>query len=100
MALWAARGRLLVIGKIFLNYRRGDDAGTVDRLFDRLEQAFGRDRIFMDVEGHIRAGDDYVDVLRAQVAACDVLLAVIGPRWLAIADETARRRLDSPMGAR
>lgn len=83
-------------GRIFLNYRRGDDAGTVGRLFDRLEQAFGADKLFMDVEGHIRAGDDYVDVLRAQVAACDVLLAVIGPRWLTIADETGRRRLDNP----
>lgn len=83
-------------GRIFLNYRRGDDAGTVGRLFDRLEQTFGAANIFMDVEGHIRAGDDYVDVLREQVAACDVLLAVVGPRWLTIADETGRRRLDNP----
>jgi TIR domain len=83
-------------GKIFLNYRRDDDAGTVGRLFDWLEQAFGNDRIFMDVEGHIKAGDDYVEVLRAQVAACDVLLAVIGPRWLTIADDNGRRRLDNP----
>jgi hypothetical protein len=35
----------------------------------------------MDVEGHIKPGDDFVAVLNAQVAACDVLLAVIGPRW-------------------
>lgn len=83
-------------GQIFLNYRRGDDAGTVGRLFDQLEQVFGADKLFMDVEGRIRAGDDYVDVLRAQVAACDVLLAVIGPRWLTVADDTGRRRLDNP----
>jgi hypothetical protein len=35
----------------------------------------------MDVEGHIKPGDPFVEVLNAQVAACDVLLAVIGPRW-------------------
>jgi WD domain, G-beta repeat/TIR domain len=85
-----------VSGKIFLNYRRGDDAGTVGRLFDRLEQTFPRDQLFMDVEGHIKAGDDYVDVLRRQVGECDVLLVVIGPRWLTITDETGRRRLDNP----
>lgn len=83
-------------GKIFLNYRRGDDPGTVGRLFDRLEQAFTKEQIFMDVEGHIKAGDDYVDVLRDQVAECDVLLAVIGPRWLTISDENGRHRLDNP----
>ncbi|WP_295557988.1 toll/interleukin-1 receptor domain-containing protein [uncultured Hyphomicrobium sp.] len=83
-------------GRIFINYRRGDDAGTVGRLFDRLEQALGRDTIFMDVEGHIKAGDDYVDVLRAQVSQCDILIAVIGPRWLTMADETGRRRLENP----
>ena len=81
--------------RIFLNYRRGDDPGTVGRLFDRLEQAFARDQIFMDVEGHIKAGDDYVEVLRDQVAQCDVLLAVIGPRWLTITDEAGRPRLDN-----
>jgi hypothetical protein len=50
----------------------------------------------MDVEGHIRCGDDYVDILRAQIAQCDVLLAIVGPRWLTIADENRRRRLDNP----
>ena len=85
-----------MVGRVFLNYRRGDDAGTVGRLFDRLEHMLGRDAIFMDVEGQIKPGDDFVDVLRAQVAECDVLLAVIGPRWLTIADEKGRRRLDNP----
>ena len=83
-------------GKIFLNYRRGDDPGNTGRLYDRLEPEFGKDALFMDVEGHIKGGDDFVEVLKAQVAACDVLLAIIGPRWLEVADETGRRRLDNP----
>lgn len=89
-------GACFMTGKIFVNYRRGDDPGNTGRLYDRLEPEFGRDRLFMDVEGHIRGGDDFVDVLKAQVAQCDVLLAVIGPRWLTIADEQGRRRLDNP----
>jgi len=83
-------------GLIFINYRRGDDPGTTGRLYDRLEAEFDRGQLFMDVEGHIRGGDDFVEVLKAQVARCDVLLAIIGPRWLTIADESGRRRLDNP----
>jgi len=35
----------------------------------------------MDVEGHIKPGDHFEKVLNAQVAAADVVLVVIGPRW-------------------
>ena len=68
-------------GKIFVNYRRGDDPGFTQALYQRLEDEFPAGDLFMDVEGHIKPGDDFVEVLRSQVAACDVLLAVIGPRW-------------------
>jgi len=68
-------------GKIFINYRRGDDPGYTQALYQRLEYEFTSDDVFMDVEGHIRPGDDFVEVLNAQVAASDVFLAVIGSRW-------------------
>ena len=70
-----------MVGKIFLNYRRGDDPGYTQALYQRLEVEFATGDLFMDVEGQIRPGDDFVDVLGRQVAACDILLAVIGPRW-------------------
>jgi hypothetical protein len=68
-------------GKIFINYRRGDDAGFTQALYQRLENEFASGDLFMDVEGHIKPGDDFVEVVNAQVAASDVVLAVIGPRW-------------------
>src|SRR5215510_16400095 len=68
-------------GKIFINYRRGDDPGYTQALYQRLEDEFSSGDLFMDVEGHIKPGDDFVEVLNAQVAASDVLLVVIGPRW-------------------
>jgi TolA-binding protein len=83
-------------GSIFVNYRRDDAGGYAGWLFTRLEQAFPIDQLFMDVEGHIRAGEDYANVLRAEVAKCDVLLAIIGPQWLIIADTSGRRRIDNP----
>ena len=69
-------------GKVFINYRRGDDAGFTQALYQRLEDEFTADDLFMDVEGHIQPGDDFVEVLNTQVAASDVLLVVIGPRWV------------------
>jgi hypothetical protein len=68
-------------GKIFISYRRDDDPGFARALYQRLEQEFPRENVFMDVEGHIKPGDDFREVLTSWVAASDVFLAVIGPRW-------------------
>ena len=83
-------------GRAFVNYRRDDEPAFAGRIYDRLEAELGADRLFMDVEGHIKGGDDFVDVLKGQVAQCDLLLAIIGPRWLEVADKAGRRRLDDP----
>jgi hypothetical protein len=47
---------------IFLSYRREDSAGRSGRLNDRLSLEFGRDSIFMDVDG-IPLGTDFVKQL-------------------------------------
>jgi formylglycine-generating enzyme required for sulfatase activity len=82
-------------GKIFINYRRGDEPGFTQALFGRLEQAFPAERLFMDVD-NIPPGDDFFLVLESQVAQCDALLAVIGKSWLDATDERGNRRLDDP----
>ena len=81
---------------IFISYRREDEPGYVQSLYLLLEQAFGADRIFNDIEGGFQPGDDFPEKLRVAVEACDILLAVIGPGWLTAADEGGRRRLDNP----
>ena len=80
---------------IFINYRREDSIGSAGRLHDRLAQTFGQQNIFMDVDS-IPVGVDFVADLNSQVAACDVVLVVIGPNWLDAKDESGRRRLDNP----
>jgi hypothetical protein len=82
-------------GKIFINYRRGDEPGYTQALFQRLEAEFGRSQLFMDVEGYIKPGDNFVRVLEEKVAECDILLAIIGPRWIDICDEKQQRRLEN-----
>jgi len=82
-------------GKIFINYRRGDDPGNTGRLFDQLEDVIPRDQLFIDVDS-IPPGRDFVRVLEEQVAQCDVLLAIIGKNWIDARDEQGVRRLDNP----
>jgi hypothetical protein len=82
-------------GKIFINYRRDDDPGNAGRLFDRLQQTFPPQQLFMDVES-LAPGLDFVRVLEEQVAECDVMLSVIGPHWLDAMDQHGNRRLDNP----
>jgi adenylate cyclase len=82
-------------GKIFISYRRGDEAGSTGRLFDILEAAFARDRLFLDVD-NIGPGLDFVQVLNDRIAESGILLAVIGSRWLTAANPDGSRRLDDP----
>ena len=44
----------------------------------------------------IEPGVDFAEEIFRAVAACKVLLAIIGPTWLTAADERGRRRLDDP----
>jgi hypothetical protein len=81
--------------KVFISYRRDDSAGSAGRVHDRLERELGRDLLFMDVDA-IPLGANFVQILRDEVAKCDVLLAVIGPNWLDARDEDGRRRLNDP----
>lgn len=82
-------------GHIFLSYRREDSRGAAGRIYDRLEQHFGHDRIFMDVDT-IQPGMDFVKAIEDAVGQSDIFLVVIGPDWLTSTDRTGRARLDNP----
>jgi hypothetical protein len=82
------------MAEIFLSYRRRDSQSATGRLADDLEAHFGDDRVFRDHE--IGAGDDFVAAIRRSVESSTVVLAVVGPRWLAMTDDQGRRRLDDP----
>ncbi len=84
----------MTVGKVFLNYRRDDSEGYVGRLYDHLTQRFPG-RIFRDVTG-LRPGEDFVNALDREGVSCQVLLAIIGKRWLSCMDAGGRRRLDDP----
>jgi TIR domain-containing protein len=81
---------------IFICYRRDDTSPYAGRLYDHLSARFGPDRVFMDIDT-IRPGDDFVQVISDRVAACDVLIAVIGKRWLASSDPRGAGGWTMPM---
>jgi TIR domain len=80
---------------IFISYRRDDAAGDTGRLSDMLISRFGRRQVFMDVD-MIDPGSDFVEQLEGSLSECQVLIAVIGPRWATVQDEDGNRRLDNP----
>jgi ribose transport system substrate-binding protein len=82
-------------GKVFISYRRDDSSAWAGRLYDRLFQHFSQNEIFMDVDT-IEPGVDFVEAIEEVIGACDVLIAVIGSRWLTSSDRGGRRRLDIP----
>jgi hypothetical protein len=80
---------------IFLSYRRDDSRGYTNAIYTLLELHFPADSIFMDVDTLI-PGSDFVQSLEEAVEACDIFLAIIGPRWENIEDHKGLRRLENP----
>jgi Tfp pilus assembly protein PilF len=82
-------------GPIFISYRREESRWSAGRLYDRLTRHFDRKQVFMDIDG-IALGADFVKAIQKKVSECDVLIAVIGERWLTSEDGRGGRRLDNP----
>ena len=78
--------------KIFISYRRDDSQSVADRLHEKLEGHFGAGNVFFDVDS-IPVGRNFVEYLDEYVSQCDVLLAVIGSRWLDAKDKNGALRL-------
>ena len=74
------------LGRVFISYRRQEASGLAGRLYDRLAALLGDDQVFMDVDA-IAPGDDFAEAITLAVSSCEVLLAIIGPRWLSSTDE-------------
>ena len=80
---------------IFLSYRR-DDAGVSASLLQMcLEQCLPGTQVFRDAKS-IEPGVNFRTRIEDAIRSSAVLLALIGPHWLAAADDTGRRRLDDP----
>jgi hypothetical protein len=82
-------------GKIFISYRREDTSGESGRLKDKLEQVFGQENIFYDVET-LEAGLNFDESIAKALGESKVLLAMIGPHWLKVSDSKGVLRIQKP----
>lgn len=81
--------------KIFISYRREDTSGESGRLKDKLEQIFGKENIFYDVET-LEAGLNFDQSIAKALNESKVLLAMIGPHWMKVSDPKGVLRLHKP----
>ncbi len=82
------------MSQIFVSYRRHDDAYAAAGIAAGLVARFGADGVFMDTRSMV-AGTVYPKAIRKALGRCDVLVAVIGPAWLGLANGSGRR-IDDP----
>ena len=80
---------------IFISYRREDSQALAGRLYDRLVQRFGKERVFRDVDA-IDPGANFAGVVGERIGGCDALVALIGKGWVQARDGEGHRRLDLP----
>jgi len=66
---------------IFINYRRQDAQAEVGRIYDRLLAEFGDSGVYRDINS-IPGGANFRTNIEQALDECDVVLVVIGQRWL------------------
>jgi uncharacterized protein len=81
------------VSKIVISYRRSDSDVFAGRIRDRLAGRYGDASVFMDVDD-IPFGIDFREHIKEALAASDVVLVIIGSRWLGIAESGLARIQD------
>jgi hypothetical protein len=67
--------------KLFVNYRRADESVFVELLRTHFMFRYERENVFMDFYS-IPPFTRFADYIKSKVSECDVMVAIIGPRWL------------------
>jgi hypothetical protein len=79
--------------RIIISYRRDDTLDITGRIFDRLVGHFGREACFRDID-NIPPGADFRRHIDRVLDESDIVLAIVGPRWIGPDDQ--QLRLASP----
>jgi hypothetical protein len=72
--------------RIFVSYRRADSPCFAERIRDWFMLAYQRENVFMDFDA-IPPFVDFEVFIVEQIAKVDVMLVIIGPRWLEMLNE-------------
>ena len=66
---------------ILISYRRSDSDVFAGRIRDKIADKFGADSVFMDID-NIPFGRDFRTHIREALGTSDVVIVVVGNRWL------------------
>ena len=75
--------------RITISYRRDDTLDITGRIFDRLERHCGREAVFRDIDS-IPPGADFRRHIDRVLDESDIILAIVGPRWIGPDNEHLR----------
>ncbi|WP_339864030.1 toll/interleukin-1 receptor domain-containing protein [uncultured Algoriphagus sp.] len=78
--------------KIFLSHRHSDTQSDCHRIRETLEQEFGEDAVFLDIE-NLEPGIRFADAIDKALKESKVVLVAIGPDWFGDPDENGVTRL-------
>jgi hypothetical protein len=79
---------------VFISYRREDTSGEASHLAADIGDALGQRDVFIDIDT-IGPGVDYVKRIDSALTSCELVLVLIGDRWLSVTDSSGKRRLDN-----
>jgi hypothetical protein len=79
---------------IAISYRRSDSSAIAGRIYDRLVAHYGEQSVFMDIDS-IPFGIDFRNQIQETLQGSDILLAVIGAKWLGTNADGSSRMLDN-----
>jgi WD40 repeat protein len=67
--------------KIVISYRHKDTTAIAGHICDKLRAHYGNESVFMDVSS-IRSGVDFRRQIARALHSCDLVVAIIGRKWL------------------
>jgi hypothetical protein len=88
----AARAAAVHRRLVFISYRRADTNDLADRLVDRIKAEVKDIEVWRD-EDTMMPGVVFSDAIDRAIAAADIVLVLIGKKWLTATDEQGARRI-------
>jgi hypothetical protein len=80
------------MGGVFINYRVVDNPLGAAGIHDARATRFGATKVFRDCVS-MEAGVHYPAAIREALVSSDVLVSIIGPKWLTLVDRNTGTRL-------
>lgn len=78
---------------VFINYRVKDTPYGAVAIFSELAARFGSEQVFRDSDS-LWPADHYPTMIRKNLRASEIMLAIIGPEWLELTDDSGQRLID------